>query len=652
MDTGCPTLTSKNESWVSSLCQPKDRDNSRHPIQQVQYSIVPRKKNTEFATQTHTIMLSIKNDGTYTTHGKTHTIARYAMFCHLERLQSRSNLVEGPPSFRDIPARLNETQRLAWNNKDSSRPLDNQQEQLVKEFKFICAPMICETLLLNGRYKNLQTAILDYTMDEWLDAIYQTLSRVIPWWFYYKHNIFEISPGAKINHVRLIWLYTCIGPRNGIQEENHLDSIAKCDLVELASEIDSSPPITPTDRSTEKFVNSLLQVLEKKVPNGYLHTLFQPNLVRVILEYFGFTSCLDLRWFFEVFRDRESELTKWINMEQGVLCPRGRARSIPKNMLPHDIATTFNGLTAAFMGQKAYVHDRDLSLPQCLEKYGVLNDYYTAEQLEALHEYVRATSNYVLHHLREDQVEEAVEMMLQDLECHPHLTFSLKLMKSARVFSLSHLTRVVMGHLRYVEVRLEFWQSRTTDGEVVTKPDLSCVFIVPNTGDPIEIDSENEQDLAPPPLPPALIQYEDNSSKSHEIAKRNAQKWIVASTNAVTDYLKTFEMLRDTKLCRNCLFSRRFHFNVGRIAHDTAKCSFPNLWFAMRDSGLDSSLNKKSLYQMDKIRQDWLRASEKERQMGTQMPTDSCNNYAGGGYPNLYQRLFDKEAYPWDPISR
>ncbi|KAB8285388.1 hypothetical protein LXG23DRAFT_38222 [Yarrowia lipolytica] len=55
---------------------------------------------------------------------------------------------------------------------------------------------------------------------------------------------------------------------------------------------------------------------------------------------------------------------------------------------------------------------------------------------------------HILFQPNKDEVEEAVEMMLQDHESLPLLTFSLKVMKSARVFSLSHLTRVVMAHLR------------------------------------------------------------------------------------------------------------------------------------------------------------------------------------------------------------
>ena len=412
--------------------------------------------------------------------------------------------------------------------------------------------------------------------------------------------------------------------------------------------------------------------------------MFTPNTNKIILEYFGFTSCLDLKRFFEAFRNRESELLKWIRQDQEDLCPRDRSAVIPRNMMPHDVATTFNGVTATFMRRNSTKHDRDLSLPQCFDKYNVLNDYYTGEQLEALQEYLKITSNYILHHLREEQVEEAVEMMLKDLYVHPHLTFALKAMKHARVFTLAHMTRVVMAHLRYVEVRLEFLKSRTTDGEVVNFPDLACAFVLPNPEDAIEIDSENEQESIPPPPPPPVhhvrndtIGYEPNSSKSHEIAKRNAHLWIVASTAAIRDYLKTFEMIRDTKLCRNCMFSRRHHFQVSRIAHDTAKCNYPNLWDAMRDTGLKSvdfdleqspDFNKKlSLGQMDQIRKQWIAKSERQRRafedMAAQMPTDSCNNClfqhrsARGGFAimhkteacrnlNIYKRLFDEDTMP------
>lgn len=605
------------------------------------------------------------------------------MYCHLVRKQNLARIVEGPPSYRDIPDRLNEAQRQAWNNKESARQLCVQQEQILKGFTVNYGPMICETLMRNGRHKQLQTAILDYSLEDWLDAIYKTLSTVIPWWFYYKLHMFNSSSGAQMHNVRLMWLLTCIGPRDSFQEQSHIDLISRTDLVEVASEIDSSPPIQPSDRATGRFVNSLTRLLDQRVPNGYLHTLFTPNAVKIILENFGFTSCLDLKRFFEAFRDRENDLIKWIRQDQEVLCPRDRTTVIPRNMMPHDVATTFNGLTATFARRNAFVHDRDLSLPHCFEKYNTLNDYYTGDQLEALQEYVSVTSDYVLHHLREEEVEEAVEMMLKDLQCHPHLTFALKAMKSARVFTLSHMTRVVMAHLRYVEVRLEFLRSRTTDGEIVNFPDLACAFVLPNPEDAIEIDSENEQDRIPPPPPPPIhirhdaIGYEPNSSKSHEIAKRNAHRWVVASTIAIRDYLKTFEMIRDTKLCRNCMFSRRHHFQVSRIAHDTAKCNYPNIWAAMKDTGLNSvdfdlepseDFNKKiSLNQMDQIRKQWIQKSERQRrafeEMAAQMPIDSCNNCLfqhrspRGGFAimhrteacrnmNIYMRLFDDDMMP------
>lgn len=628
-------------------------------------------------------MLSISSDGTYTTYGKTHPITRHAMYCHLVRQQAKAGIVAGPPSYRDIPDRLNEAQKQAWYNKESARPLCVQQEQIIKGFTINYGPMICDNLMRNGRHKQLQTAILDYSLEEWLDAIYRTLSTVIPWWFYYRLHMFNSSSGAQMHNVRLMWLHTCIGPRDSYQEQTHVELISRTDLVEVASEIDSSPPIQPSDRATGRFVNDLTRLLDQRVPNGYLHTLFSPNAVKIILENFGFTSCLDLKRFFEAFRDRENDLIKWIRQDQGVLCPRDRTTVIPRNMMPHDVATTFNGLTATFARHKAYKHDRDLSLPLCFEKYNILNDYYTAEQLEALQEYVRVTSNYVLHHLREEEVEEAVEMMLQDLQYHPHLTFALKAMKSARVFTSSHMTRVAMAHSRYVEVRLEFLRSRTTDGEIVNFPDLACAFVLPNPEGAIEIDSENEQERIPLPPPPPIhirhdaIGYEPNSSKSHEIAKRNAHRWVVASTFAIRDYLKTFEMIRYTKLCRNCMFSRRHNFQVSRIAHDTAKCNYANLWDAMRDTGLYSAdfdleqsedFNKKmSLDQMDEIRKQWIQKSERQRrafeEMAAQMPIDSCNNclfqYRNprGGFAimhkteacrnlNIYMRLFDDDMKP------
>ncbi|KAG5368541.1 hypothetical protein CJU90_0746 [Yarrowia sp. C11] len=629
-------------------------------------------------------MITIHNNATYTTNGKTHPISRQAMFNHLVRKQAMAHVPSGPPSFRDIPNNLTDAQRRDWEGREHAKPLCIQQQKLLKEFTQQCGPMVCEHLLKHGRYKQLQTSILEYTTDEWLDAVYQTLSTIIPWWFFDKLYLFTLTPGAQMHALRVMWLTTCIGLRERHQEQSHLDLIANTDLVEVASEIDSSPPIVPTDRTTRAFVESLLDVLEYVVPNGYLHTMFQPNTVRLIFETFGFTSCLDLKLFFAAFRYRESDLLRWIRQDKQILCPRERINQLPRNMLPHDVATTFNGLTATFMRQNPFVHDRDMSLPQCLEKYGVLNDYYTELQLETLHNYVKLTSDYILHSLHEYQVEEAVEMMLQDLSCHPHLTFSLKAMKSANVYSLSHLTRVAMAQLRYVEIRLEFLRSNTTDGEYVTSPDLSCAFVVPNSDDAIEIDSEHEHSGPSHYAPPILIRhdaigYENNTaSHSHEIAKRNAYKWITASTNPVVEYLQTFEMLRDTKLCKNCIFSRRYRYNVKTIAHDTAKCTYPNLWETMKASGLRSvdfdlvpskSLTKQSLHQMDQIRRQWIEASEEKREafddIASQMPHDSCRNClfrnrsAKGGFAimhktkdcrntNLYQRLFDKEMYPWE----
>ncbi|KAG5360540.1 hypothetical protein CJU89_3615 [Yarrowia sp. B02] len=627
-------------------------------------------------------MLQIHNDGSYTTFGKTYPIPRHAMFSHLVRKQAGAKYTPGPPSWRDIPDNLTVAQKQAWDARANSRQLCEQQEQIIKGFMFLCGPMVCQTLL-QGPHKNLQTAILDYSMDEWIDAVYKTLSRVIPWWHYNKHHLFDGSVGAKMHSIRLMWLYTCIGPRDSFQEQQHLELIGRQDIVEMASEIQCSPPITPTDRETKAFIEAILRTLETRVPNGYLHTLFHPNTVIQILQYFGYTSCLDMKRFFDAWRDRENDLLKWMRRDMEQLCPRDRSTVIPKNFQPHDVAMTFNTITATYMRHNAYAHDRDLSLPECFDKYGVLRDYYTESQLMVLQDYVEVTSNYILHHLNEDQVEEAVEMLLTDLESHPHLTFSLKAMKREGEFSLSHLTKVIMAQLRYVEIRLEFLRAKTTDGESVSFPDFSGVFVLPTPSEAIEIDDEQ-----PPPPPPIHIRhdsigYESNLSKSHEIAKRNAHKWVSASTNAVKEYLQSFEMFRDTNLCKNCLFSRRHTLPVSAIAHETKNCKYPNLWEAMRECGLRSvdfdlektpNFNRKiTLGEMNHIKNVWMGKVAKKREafeeMAAQMPIDSCNNCLfqtrtpRGGFAimhrteacrnlNIYQRLFDYETYPYGGAKR
>lgn len=626
-------------------------------------------------------MISIHNNHTYKVYGKTHPISRGPMFQHLLRLQAKSYMCPAPASYKDIPGKLTAEQQEAWDSRNNARKVCPQQEQILKSFTTLCAPMICETLMLNGKYKQLQTAILDYTHDEWMDAIYKTLIKVIPWYYFYMLNLFERPIPVQIKEVRLCWLLACIGPRDSFQEQNHIDLLRRIDVVDIASDVDSTPPIVPTDRSTSAFVNKLLRALDQRIPNGYMHTIFQPNFVKIYQEHFGFTSCLDLRRFFETFRGREAELLKWVR-QTGPLVPRDREAEIPRNIMPHDIATTFNATTATYMRQNTFKHDRDLSLPQCFDKYQVLNDYYTEEQLEALQEYIEKASDFVLHHLAEEDVEVAVEMLLQDLRCHPHLTFSLKAMKSQQYFPLSHLSKVIMGHSRYVSLRLEHLRFSTTEGENVDFPDLGCAFVLP-PGDAIEIDSDGEYDRThvppPPPQPPSrLINYEDNSAKSHEIAKRNAHKWVSVSTNAVKDYLQTFEAFRNTGVCLNCIISRRYHYEIKRIVHETSKCSYPNVWEAMSECGLrsvdftldrDEEFQRMNLRQLEHVRDKWVESSERKRQafdnIAEQMPNDSCRNCLfhtrtpKGGFAimhrteacrnfNIYPRLFDKKKYPWD----
>lgn len=61
---------------------------------------------------------------------------------------------------------------------------------------------------------------------------------------------------------------------------------------------------------------------------------------------------------------------------------------------------------------------------------------------------------------------------------------------------------------------------------------------MPNPEDSIEIDYENEQGLGPTPL---LIRCENNSSKSHEIAKRSAQNGSLTEPQTISKPLRCFE---------------------------------------------------------------------------------------------------------------
>lgn len=582
--------------------------------------------------------LTINDNSTYTTYGRTHEIRRYELLSAeiMEDEKYKGGLTTRPQLFSDIPTKIDHKQTHAIRLRKNLSPT---QINLLRSFHESWGCLVMDVLLnltspSSPSEPSLVTAVLDYNQWAWKNAFFLTTSHYLPWtsvaaWM-------TDNPGlCGLHQYRLAWASTCCGrppafERLSVYDHFNLDEIIQNTMV---------LPLPPASHDGQKidFVAQLGSALDQ-IPNGYLHTLFLPQTISQIFKYMGFTPCLLLQPFFERFRGPRSDdsIIDWISLDPvGSICPIGRLSVIPRGLLPDIVSAQLHRRLAELI--ESYNPPRDdcfeLNLAQVCQNH-VMTNAYTPEQLTEVLSHLGETRKLMDRYHSNHHAPIFFRNLISGMKSHPFVISRCREVELSCLAQQDDAMRLLVGvideSLLHFQYRYELIRDRSSKEPTYAIQNQVHSRGIIHDQNPDHHDQNH------------IDRFEDQSghdnAEAPKMPRMTLQQWKLKSYSPFKEYLKSFEVVREFNLCKNCLAYNRAG-PVFHITHATEDCGYIPIWDALKNCGpkdVDMDLTpphpprKQAISDLEYARRLWF---EKARRpygqllsMADAMPENMCRN--------------------------